>query len=137
MEFALASRRYFELIRRGRFVLVISGVVEDELRPAPPHVREFFHGWLEVAERIPFLEQATELREVYLRAGILTPRSASDALHVALAACHGCDVLVSWNCRDIVHPRRMQQYNHVNHRYGVPPIVIRTPAEVIREEEGL
>jgi hypothetical protein len=56
---------------------------------------------------------------------------------VALASCNGCDVLVSWNCRDIVHPHRMAHYNRVNHGYGVPSIVIQTPTEVVREEEGL
>jgi hypothetical protein len=37
-EFAEASRRFFDQVRAGRFLLVTSAVVSDELEEAPPKV---------------------------------------------------------------------------------------------------
>ena len=38
-EFAEASRRFFAQVRVGRFLLVTSAVVSDELEEAPPKVQ--------------------------------------------------------------------------------------------------
>lgn len=45
-EYARASEAFFASVRRGRFHLVTSAVVEDELTDAPEQVRACFEGML-------------------------------------------------------------------------------------------
>jgi predicted nucleic acid-binding protein len=134
-EFAEPSRAFFELVRQGRFRLVISPVVEAELQTAPAQVRALLEEVGALAEVGQETEEAVRLQQAYLGAGIVTPRSATDALHVAQATVAGCAMIVSWNFRHIVNYRLIPMYNAVNtlHQYG--PIAIHSPLEVVRDEE--
>jgi len=81
--------------------------------------------------------EAIALQREYLAAGILTAKSADDALHVALATVHQCTLIVSWNFRHIVHFEKIPRYNAVNTLHGYPAVAMYTPAEVIRYEEDI
>ena len=41
-EFAGASKEFFEQVRQGRYGLVVSRMIFDELEDAPGHVKDFF-----------------------------------------------------------------------------------------------
>ncbi len=69
--------------------------------------------------------------------GIVGPGSRSDAFHVALATIGGVDVLVSWNFKHIVNLGRIRLFNAVNLEQGYGLVEIRTPKEVLYEEEDL
>ena len=43
-EFASATTKFFDQVNEGRFQLVISALVEEELLAAPEKVKEFFDG---------------------------------------------------------------------------------------------
>jgi len=45
------------------------------------------------------------------------------------------DVLVSWNFKHIVNINRIRKYNAVNLKYGYQPLEIRSPREVLDEDE--
>ena len=139
-EFATASSAFFKEVRGGRHILVVSTLVRSELQPAPDEVGELFadlRPFMEVAEITP---EADRLRQAYLDEGIVSPKRADDAMHVALATVSGCPVIVSWNFRHIVHRLKIPLYNAVNTLRGCPGIAIHSPREVIEyeeEEEGL
>ena len=133
-EFARASQRLFELIRHRRLILVTSALVEEELKAAPRAVQELFERVGPNAEVVPIGADALRLRGAYVQAGIVTRKSAADALHVALATVGACPVLVSWNCRHIVNFRRIPRYNAVNRLHGYPEVAIHTPHEVVGDE---
>lgn len=63
--------------------------------------------------------------------------SRSDALHVALATIGRVDVLVSWNFRHIVNLGKIRLFNAVNLEQGYGLIEIRTPREVLADEDVL
>lgn len=134
-EFAVPSRRFFDRVREGRFVLVVSLLVEDELRKAPPDVLAWFERFRSGAEGVPITPDAVALRQAYMDAGIVTPKSRDDALHVALATVAGCSMIVSWNFRHIVHFQKVPLYNAVNILHRRPELEIRSPAEVIEDDE--
>ena len=48
---------------------------------------------------------------------------------------HACRVLVSWNCKPIVHFQKIPKYNALNRRHGYGEIAIHTPLEVIDEDD--
>ena len=91
-DFAAVSQIFFDQVRAGRFRLVTSIVVRDELTRAPQRVRDLFAELLPRAEIIDLSEAVLRLRQAYLAAGIVGPASAADALHVALATVAGCDI---------------------------------------------
>jgi len=134
-EFADSSRRLFDQVRAGRFVLITSPLVQSEIAPAPPMVGELFDEMLSVAELIDVGEESLELQGAYLKAGIVSPAYATDALHVALATVGRCRVLASWNFKHIVHFRKIPLYNAINVTNGYESIAIHAPHEVVQYED--
>jgi predicted nucleic acid-binding protein len=133
-EFQMPSRSFFDQVRSGRFKLVTSALVQDELEPAPQQVRALFDEFLDIVEVTEVSEAALSLKDAYLETGILTEQSADDALHVAVAAVAGCSLIVSWNFKHIVHFEKIPLYNAVNTLRGYGTIGIFSPLEVITYE---
>jgi hypothetical protein len=134
-EFALHSIAFFRDVAAGAFTLVTSPVVALELDPAPEAVRSAYTRLTAQAEIVVPSAAAQTLQSQFLTQGVLGPRSAEDALHVALAFASGCPLLVSWNFKHIVHRVKALQYNAVAALLGYPPIDIRSPREVIAYDE--
>ena len=53
---------------------------------------------------LPITPEIPELAEFLLLGGGLPPKAGLDALHIACAAYHEMDVLVTWNCTHIANP---------------------------------
>ena len=109
-----------------------------ELQGAPDSVRSRL---LEIPEANQLVltdtPEADALADAYLGHGIIGPGSRSDALHVALATIGRVDVLVSWNFRHIVNLGKIRLFNSVNLEQGYGLIEIRTPREVLADEDVL
>ena len=86
-------------------------------------------------ETLSLDSDAANLALEYLRAGALPVKSLADAQHIAMATIARVDVLVSWNFKHIVNINRIRLYNSVNIRLGYPVLEIRSPSEVISNEE--
>jgi hypothetical protein len=135
IEFATASQLFFSQVKKGQFTLFTSALVADEVAQAPEGVREAFYSLLPFAELVPVTGEALRLQRAYLEAGVVTHRWQGDALHVAVATVHNVEVMVSWNLKHIVNYNRIRMYNEVNRRLGWAAIDIRTPLEVIIDDE--
>jgi hypothetical protein len=134
-EFAEWSRAFFAQVRTGRFVLLSSVIVQDELREAPGPVRDLFRGLLPLVELVRVGDEALGLRAAYLRAGVVSAQWEDDALHVALASVARAQMLLSWNYKHIVHFDKIAMYNAVNRHNGWDDIAIFSPREVIHYED--
>jgi hypothetical protein len=135
MEFTVASQTFFNQVG-DRFVLVTSALVQAELTTAPDKVRDLFDRMLADADIAAVSEAAISLQQAYLRAGVVTAKWATDALHVALATVAECDFIVSWNFKHIVHFEKIPLYNAVNTLEGYGAIAIYSPREVISYGEN-
>jgi hypothetical protein len=133
--FDVASREFFDAVRTGRFRLVVSTVVQDELKDAPERVFALFDEMRRLAATADTTEESLQLRQAYLAAGIVGPQWKTDALHVALATDSQCAVIVSWNFKHIVNFKKIPLYNGVNLAHGYGSIAIHTPQEVIADED--
>ena len=133
-EFQAASKVFFQQVRSGRFKLVTSALVQEEIEPAPTDVRGLFEGLLDIVDVVDVSEEAVSLRDAYLESGIVSPQWSDDALHVAIATVAGCTLIVSWNFRHIVHFEKIPLYNAVNTLRGYSGIGIFSPLEVIQYE---
>jgi len=131
-EFAAESRALVQAAREGRFVLLLSDLLADELADARPQVQDVLADLPPDAyEKVSGSEESERLRDAYLRAHVVGPRHAADAEHIALATASRADLLVSWNFKHIVHWDKIRGFNAVNLREGYPSIEIRSPQEVI------
>ncbi len=134
-EFAEHSVRLMEGFVRGERLLVLSSLTVQELAAAPAEVRSRLASVPQAyIETLQLDNEARELAEAYIGAGVLTSRMRADARHIAIATVARVDVLVSWNFKHIVNLQRIHGYNSVNLRQGYPLIEIRTPREVLSDE---
>lgn len=83
-EFDTVSLRFFHHVKNKDFHLVTSVVVAEELKNAPNKVRNFLEEVASCAELTDISQESLQLQQAYLKAGIVSPKSATDALHVAL-----------------------------------------------------
>jgi len=134
-EFAEPSSAFFSLAREDRFHLLTSPLVIAELRDAPPDVRELYERFEPLLDLAPVTAAVLTLRDAYLAAGVVTARWADDAIHVATATVHDAELIVSWNFRHMVNYERIRGYNAVNLLNGYRTLDIRTPQEVLGDED--
>ncbi len=131
-EFQAHSRAFFDEVRAGRFVLVLSATTLRELAGAPEAVRQVLAALadepVEVIDPTPEIET---LRDAYVAAGVVGPASLLDAEHIAAASAAEVDVIVSWNFKHIVHYEKIRGYHGVNLLQGYPLIAIHTPRELV------
>ena len=135
-ELEQASRLLMNAFERGEAIMVLSDLTALELLAAPAAVRA-------VAERVPdvhrehvgMTSEAVALADRYIAAGAVGMANRIDARHIALATVSHVNVLVSWNFRHIVNLWRIQAYNSVNLREGYSMLEIRTPREVVIDDD--
>jgi hypothetical protein len=134
-EFAQATQEFFEQVKQGRFHLITSALVMEEIAYAPAQVQALFQQLLVSAMTvIDTPGEAFDLQQAYLDAGIVTPKWADDALHVATAAVTDCALIVSWNFKHIVHFQKIPAYNAVNISQGYRALAIHSPLEVVGDD---
>jgi predicted nucleic acid-binding protein len=134
-EFREASRAFIDAVKAGKFALVTSELVRQELEAAPQNVRGLFEELLPVADIAAVTAEVLGLQQAYLDAGIVSERFATDALHVALASLAGASMIVSWNFRHIVNFQKIPKYNAVNRLHACGEIAIYSPLEVVEDED--
>jgi predicted nucleic acid-binding protein len=135
-EFEEISTLLFEKVKLGKIICVYSDLSETELQNAPPRVREFFADLpKENLEFVEVTEEAYELAQKYLDEKVVGPTSADDCRHIATATLNKVDLLVSWNFKHIVNVFRIRGYNSINLRCGYSQLDIRSPKEIVYNED--
>lgn len=131
-EFSKESKALFEDIKKGKFILVISSTILRELNNAPDYVQHILAELPpEMVETIAYSEEIGNLRDAYLKAGVVEPTCKFDAEHIAIASVAEVDFVVSWNFKHIVHYEKISGYQAVNLLNGYKPIHIYSPKEVV------
>jgi len=91
---------------------------------------------LAVLADIAILDLTPEVRLVaseILRLGGMPAKAYVDAVHVAVAAAHGVDYLLTWNCTRIANPMLRGRIEAICRATGFEPPVICTPVEFMQE----
>lgn len=89
---------------------------------------------IESVSGFPLLEVVSEVRilaDSYFTAIDVPEKARADSYHLALAAWHGMDFLVSWNCTHIVSGRVKRLIEEVNMDKGIRMPIICTPEEIM------
>ena len=125
----------FERVKLGKIKCVYSTLTESELSKAPQNVKDFFAGLKgEHKEVVEITPEALQLGRSYIEEKVVGQTSLNDCIHIAVATLSKVDVLVSWNFKHIVNVYRIRGYNSVNLRLGYTAIDIRSPKEIVGDE---
>lgn len=116
---------------RRRFELYVSELVLAEAAAGDPTASA---RRLAAADGLPLLEvtpAVTGLAAELARRVRLPARVAADAVHVALAAAHGVEYLLTWNMRHIANAELRPAMEAACRAAGYAPPVIATPDELM------
>ena len=119
--------------RRAAFDLYISELVLLEARAGDPDAAS---RRLAMLAGIPVLEStvaAETLTERILRASLVPSKARADAAHIAIAAVHGMDYLLTWNCRHIANAVTRKRIDQLLRGAGYEAPVLCTPEELLEE----
>jgi predicted nucleic acid-binding protein len=95
--------------RRAEMVLFTSRVVRDEVRIGDPKEAKKRLAIAQMLADLPVTREAEELGIELIKRGALPPKATADAFHLAVAAVHCMEFLVSWNCRHLVNTHILNQ----------------------------
>jgi len=116
---------------RHRFEQFISPMVLEEAGRGDPNAAS---RRLAVLDEFAILEptpSAAELVDILIKDGALPSVARDDATHVAIAAVHGMDYLLRWNCRHIDNAETKPLIRSVCAVHGYPCPEICTPEELM------
>jgi len=126
------TREWWER-RRNAFQLHISQLVVDEASAGDPHAAG---ERLKVIQDYPLLDITPEvgvLASSFLASGVIPRKSATDAAHIAIAAVHGMDFLITWNCVHIANAVIAKAVAKICRQHDCESPVICTPEELLGE----
>jgi len=124
---------FFQWLRISPHELCVSPLVEQELdRTAQPKRQQLRAALVALPIiSLPITAEAETLAETLVLEGAIPRRFEDDALHLAIAICHRVDIVVSWNMRHLVNPRRVVLVNKISGEHGYPAIRVETPQTVM------
>ena len=134
-EFSADTIPFFNAVTNGQLIILVSDLVEAELLGAPQHVKDFLATLpLKQVENIRLTQDAADLANQYISAKVVGQTSRADCQHIAMATLEKVDVLASWNFKHIVNLDKIRGYNGINYQLGHSMIEIRTPKEIINND---
>jgi hypothetical protein len=77
-----------------------------------------------------------DVAQIYVERLVMPSDPGGDALHLALAVVHRVDVLLTWNCRRLANPSKMEHLRVVNYELGLPMPLLTTPLNYLSGDES-
>ena len=128
------TREWFALRAQG-YEMFISQLVASEASAGDAAAARDRAAFLHGIARLGITDAAGELAAKLVESGAVPRKAAEDALHIAVAAVHGVDYLLTWNCKHIANAAMRQAIDAVCREAGYEPSVICTPEELMNDEQ--
>jgi len=115
---------------RQQYDLRISAIVLREIRQGNESMAEMRE---QVLKEIPLLDPTQEAEAIAesLLTKVIPSNAAADATHIAIAAAHSIDFLLTWNCKHINNPHTIRRIEQCCLNLGYRCPVIATPSELL------
>ena len=129
------TREWFA-VRAPAYELFVSQLVATEASGGDEEAAREREGLL---RRIPLLaitDAAGELATRLVGSRAVPRTAAEDALHIAVAAVHGVDYLLTWNCKHIANATMRQAIERSCREAGYEPPIICTPEELMDDDQS-
>ena len=117
---------------RWQFDVYYSDCVEKEARQGDPGAAKLRIKALEPFKKLEPSEVAKKLALTILEFCHLPQSASTDAEHVAIAAMHSLQLLLTWNCTHLANKHIRPKIMHICHKEGYTSPLILTPDEAIR-----
>ena len=121
--------------QREHYQLVTSIAVIEELERGDYPNKEKI---LNLVADIPLLSINTEIHDIvetYIKRKLMPADILGDALHLAIASFHGCDFLLTWNCKHLANANKFSHIRRLNTLLGLYVPALITPVELLSWEE--
>jgi predicted nucleic acid-binding protein len=128
------TRDWWQL-RRDQFRCVVSPVVIDEISLGDKSEVAKRHAIVDSLDILETSSDAESLAMAIMDAGILPAKAVRDAAHIAVAAVHGVNYLLAWNCRHIANAKILKRIQTICDGRGFDIPLICTPEELLEETE--
>ena len=112
------------------FTLYTSGLVLDEAKKGDAGAAAKRLHALAGLPLIPISAEAIELAELLIQRHALPAKAADDALHISIAALHGINYVLTWNCRHIANAHMRKSIERTCRAAGYEPPALCTPEEL-------
>jgi hypothetical protein len=126
----LITRRWWDA-HRPDFELFVSEAVIEECAAGDP---EAAARRLELLRDIPVLvptNNSNAIAKRLIAEGIVPAKAVVDAMHLGIAAAHGVEYLLTWNCTHIANALLRRRLEAVCRTMGMEMPVICTPEELL------
>jgi predicted nucleic acid-binding protein len=128
-----ATRRWWRIAVKSCELVSSAAVVREVVNGTSRHVHDRFR--MIASLRLLEVEPAAlETAELYVRRRIMPADPYEDALHLALASHHECDVLVTWNYRHLANPNKFDQIRRINVSSGLFVPRLATPQQLLGDD---
>jgi predicted nucleic acid-binding protein len=117
--------------RLSHFRIFISQIVIDEAAAGNLNVARLRLAAIKNFVLLDLSDDVADLARHFIEDGPLPTKAARDALHIAAAAAHGVDFLLTWNCTHIANAEMMPKITSICHEHGFECPVICTPDELM------
>ncbi|MCW5200083.1 type II toxin-antitoxin system VapC family toxin [Desulfobulbus sp. F1] len=118
---------------RHHFDLFVSEIVVQEALAGDGNAARRRMEALEGIPELRITDEAIELAKVLINRRQLPEKARLDALHIAVAAVHAMEYLLTWNCRHIANATAQKAMRGICKEAGCTLPLICTPLELIEE----
>jgi len=117
--------------------LVSSQAVINELNNGdyPDSKRQNCLALLDDLTFLPIEEEIALIVKTYLQHKLMPDDTSGDALHLAIASNHKCDILLSWNCKNLANANKFNHIRYVNNLLLLYVPILTTPLELLGETD--
>jgi predicted nucleic acid-binding protein len=123
------TREIWPLLREP-FDCFISALVREEIQRGDPEAASSRLAVLTGMTALTIPDEARDLAKAMIENGLVPPRFPEDALHLAVAALHGMDYLLTWNFRHLNNVQTKVQIADFIENYGYGPPLVCSPEEL-------
>jgi len=118
-------------VHRDSYQIFVSQLVVREASAGDENAVKRRLAILQGLELLALTDEAADLARALIVRGAVPRQSVEDSLHIAVAAAHGMNYLLTWNCRHIANATMRSRIVSVCWSCGYEPPIICTPEELI------
>jgi hypothetical protein len=118
---------------RDRYDLYASELVVREASAGDPEAAQERLDVLATVALLSATPEALTLAETLVKEGAVPSQAAEDALHIAIAATHALDYLLTWNYKHLANATMRSRIEEVCRAAGYRAPIICTPEELLEE----
>ena len=122
--------------RRMGFDLFVSQFVLDEISRGDADVAQKRLDAIKGISLLDITDMVLDLAAGFVALRIIPKKAGTDAVHIALAAVHRMDFLLTWNCKHIANAAIVRAVEAVCLKQGFQCPVICTPEELMGGSRG-